>query len=161
MVLILGCWIQAVSTSASHELLMSLCVCGFTYWLRLTFNLYPTASQYVLQTAIRDICGFAVYPKNSWCHTYRGFGSLWALLMQDSVDTFNDTERLRDIPQTQTVSCCWLLGHTPRGTVVSLISPPSIKQDQFCIPWESLKGRILELLTPELEFDLNYPSHHL
>lgn len=78
---------------------MSLCVCGFTYWLRLTFNLYPTASQYVLQTAIRDICGFAVYPKNSWCHTYRGFGSLWALLMQDSVDTFNDT-----MPQ-QTNNC--------------------------------------------------------
>lgn len=82
---------QAVSASASYELLMSLWVCGFTSWLRLTFTLYSTAAQYVLQPAVRDICGFAVYPRNSRCHTFRGFGSLWELLMQDSVDTFNDT----------------------------------------------------------------------
>lgn len=66
-------------------------MCGFTYQLRLLFNQHPTiAQQLVLQPPLRDNCVFVVYPRNSWCHTYHGFGSLQTVLMLDTIVAFND-----------------------------------------------------------------------
>lgn len=64
-------------------------MCGSTYQLRLLFNLYPTTTQQrVLQPPLRDNCVFAVYPRNSQCHTYHGFGSLQMVLMLDTIVAF-------------------------------------------------------------------------
>lgn len=67
------------------------CVCGFTCQLRLLFNLCPTATQQrVPQTPLWDNYIFAVYLRNSWCHTCHGSGSLQMVLVLDTTIAFSD-----------------------------------------------------------------------